>query len=141
MTQSFSTFIRISGPIPEVEKSALINDYEIILAYCEEFKQSKVQATGLAWSKYIFGGRGLRVGATRGNGCFFYCNLSLKHYFQHDHFLNKYEQYFQHEYEHFFFFKTGNLFNLNWIQDHCLVSFYILEKNKLHRIKQSITYL
>ena len=42
MTQSFSTFIRISGPIPEVEKSALINDYEIILAYCEEFKQSKV---------------------------------------------------------------------------------------------------
>ena len=42
MTQSFSTFIRISRPIPEVEKSALINDYEIILVYCEEFKQSKV---------------------------------------------------------------------------------------------------
>ena len=39
--QSSSTFIRISGPIPEVKKSALINDYENI-AYSEESVQSEV---------------------------------------------------------------------------------------------------
>ena len=31
--QSSSTFIRLLGPIPEVNKSALINDYENIIAY------------------------------------------------------------------------------------------------------------
>ena len=139
MIKYFSTFIRISEPIAEVEKSALINDYEIILVYCEESKQKKVQANKFGLVQIHFG---------RSEGwchlrkwLLFYCNLSLKHYFQHDHFLNKYEKYFQHEYEHFFFFKTGNLFNLNWIQDHYLGSFSILENNKLHRIKQSIKYI
>ena len=42
MIKYFSTFIRISEPIAEVEKSALINDYEIVLVYCEESKQKKV---------------------------------------------------------------------------------------------------
>ena len=40
--QSLSTFIRISGLIPEVKKYALINDYENIIAYSEESEQSKV---------------------------------------------------------------------------------------------------
>ena len=39
--QSLSTFIRISGPIPGVNKSALINDYENI-ACSEESEQSEV---------------------------------------------------------------------------------------------------
>ena len=39
--QSLSTFIRISGPIPGVKKSALINDYENI-AYSGESEQSEV---------------------------------------------------------------------------------------------------
>ena len=40
--QSLSTFIRLSGPIPEVKNSALINDYENIIAYWEESKESEV---------------------------------------------------------------------------------------------------
>ena len=40
--QSSSTFIRISVPIPGVKKSALINDYENIIAYSEESVQSEV---------------------------------------------------------------------------------------------------
>ena len=39
--QSLSTFIRISGPIPGVKKSALINYYESI-ACSEESEQSQV---------------------------------------------------------------------------------------------------
>ena len=34
--QSSSTFIRISGPILEVEKFALIRDYQNIIAFSEE---------------------------------------------------------------------------------------------------------
>ena len=34
--QSLSTFIRISGPISEVKKSALINGWENVIAYWEE---------------------------------------------------------------------------------------------------------
>ena len=40
--QISSTFITISGSIPEVKMSALINDYEHIIAYWEESEQSKV---------------------------------------------------------------------------------------------------
>ena len=40
--QSSSTFIRISGPIPEVKKSTLINDYENIITYSDESEQSEV---------------------------------------------------------------------------------------------------
>ena len=32
----------ISGPIPKVKKYALINDYENVIAYSEDYKQSKV---------------------------------------------------------------------------------------------------
>ena len=38
--QSSSTFMRISGPIMEVKKSAVINDWENI-SYWEEREQSK----------------------------------------------------------------------------------------------------
>ena len=40
--QSSSTFIRISGPIPEVKKSTLIHDYENIIVYWEKSEQSEV---------------------------------------------------------------------------------------------------
>ena len=39
--QSSSTF-RISGPIPKVKKSALINDYENIIDYSKESEQREV---------------------------------------------------------------------------------------------------
>ena len=42
MMQSSGTFIRISGLIPEVKKSALINDYKNIIAYSEESKQREM---------------------------------------------------------------------------------------------------
>ena len=37
--ESSSAFIRISGLIREVKKSALINDYENIIAYSDESEQ------------------------------------------------------------------------------------------------------
>ena len=41
--QLSSTFIWIyQGPIPEVKKYALIDDYENIISYSEESEQSKV---------------------------------------------------------------------------------------------------
>ena len=40
--QSLSTSTRISGPIPGVKKSTVINDYENI-AYSDESEQGKVQ--------------------------------------------------------------------------------------------------
>ena len=39
--QSSTTILRISWPIPELE-SALINDWENVIAYCEESQQSEV---------------------------------------------------------------------------------------------------
>ena len=42
MISFLSTFIRISGPIQEAKKSALINDYENIIAYREKSEQSEV---------------------------------------------------------------------------------------------------
>ena len=99
---------------------------EIFLHIVKNPSKARCGRTSLIWSKYILGG--LWVGYTQGNGCFFYCHLSLKHYFQH-------------EYEHFFIFKPSNLFNLNWIQGHYLGSFSILENHELHRIKQSIKYV
>ena len=40
--QSLSIFIRISGSVKEVKKSELINDWENITVYWEEWNQSKV---------------------------------------------------------------------------------------------------
>ena len=40
--QSSSTFIRMSGLIPEVKMSALINDYENIIVYSEESEQREM---------------------------------------------------------------------------------------------------
>ena len=34
--ETLSTFIRLSGPIPEVKHSALINNFENIIAYREK---------------------------------------------------------------------------------------------------------
>ena len=39
--QSSSTFINMPGLIPEVKKSALISDYENIIACLEEYKQGE----------------------------------------------------------------------------------------------------
>ena len=41
---SSRTFIRTSGLITKLKKSALINDYENIIAYSEEFNQREVYA-------------------------------------------------------------------------------------------------
>ena len=59
--QSSRTFIKISGPIPEVRKTALINDWLNTMAYWEESEQGKVlvnkfglfpaQLMGLGWDR------------------------------------------------------------------------------------------
>ena len=56
--QSSSTFIRISGPIAEVKKSALINNYENIIAYSEESEQSEVYANKCGLFGIHLGGLG-----------------------------------------------------------------------------------
>ena len=59
--QSSRTFIKISEPIPEVRKTALINDWLNTMAYWEESEQGKVlvnkfglfsaQLMGLGWDR------------------------------------------------------------------------------------------
>ena len=59
--QSSRTFIKISEPIPEVRKTALINDWLNTMAYWEESEQGKVlvnkfglfsaQLMGLGWER------------------------------------------------------------------------------------------
>ena len=59
--QSSRTFIKISEPIPEVRKTALINDWLNTMAYWEEPEQGKVlvnkfglfsaQLMGLGWDR------------------------------------------------------------------------------------------
>ena len=52
--QSSSTFIRISGPIPEIKKSASTNDCENI-TYWKESEQSEVLANKFGLSQIQFG--------------------------------------------------------------------------------------
>ena len=59
--QSSRTFIKISEPIPEVRKTALINDWLNTMVYWEESEQGKVlvnkfglfpaQLMGLGWDR------------------------------------------------------------------------------------------
>ena len=104
--QSSSTFIRISGPILKVKKSALIN--ENIIAYSEESEQSEVQANKCGLSQVHL--EGLRVSAFSGKFDYFYSHLSLKKVFSA---LKLIQNYFINV-NIFFFLKTGNLI-LNWI--------------------------
>ena len=46
--QSSSTFIRISGPVPEVKSSTLINDYEKYHCMCRRV-QAKQRVGEKAW--------------------------------------------------------------------------------------------
>ena len=66
--QYSSSFIRLSGPIPEVKKSELINDYEKD-AYWENLSKAKHRETNVVCSKYI---GALRVGATSEQFCCLY---------------------------------------------------------------------
>ena len=68
--QSSSTFIRISGPVLEVKKSSLINDYENIIGYSEESKQNEVlmNKCGLFPIHLV----GLRISVTSGKFGYFY---------------------------------------------------------------------
>ena len=72
--QSSSLFIRLSGPLPEVKNSALIN--EKIIAYWEESEQSKLQANKCGLFQMHL--RNLRVGANSEKFCYFYSHLSLE---------------------------------------------------------------
>ena len=61
--QSSRTLIKISEPIPEVRKTALINDWLNTMAYWEESEQGKVlvnkfglfsaQLMGLGWDRLL----------------------------------------------------------------------------------------
>ena len=74
--QSWSTFIRMSGPIPEVKNPTLINDYENIIAYSKESEQSEVLGKQVWFVPNTFGG--LRVSLTSGKCGHFYFHLSLE---------------------------------------------------------------
>ena len=55
--QSSSTFIKVSGPIPEVKKkSGLINGWENIFAYWKEFVQNEALANKLGLFQIQLGG-------------------------------------------------------------------------------------
>ena len=73
---SLSPFIEMSGPFAEVRKSALINDYENIIAYSEESEQSKLQANKCSLCQIHLGY--LRVNATSRKLGSFYSHLSLE---------------------------------------------------------------
>ena len=68
--------IRISEPITEVKKSALINDCENIIAYSEEFQQSEVYANKCDLFQIHLGG--LRINATSGKFDYFHYHLNLE---------------------------------------------------------------
>ena len=51
--QFLNTFIRISGPILEVKKLPLINDYENIIAYGKSKSKGRCRRTSEVCSKYI----------------------------------------------------------------------------------------
>ena len=52
--KSSNTFIRVSWSISEVKKSALINDYENVVAYSEQSKQSEKQANKCGLFQILF---------------------------------------------------------------------------------------
>ena len=74
--QSSSTFIRISGLIPEVKKSALINYYENIIAYSEESEQTEMQANKCGLFQIHL--EGLRGSVTSEKFDYFYPHLGLE---------------------------------------------------------------
>ena len=76
--QFLNTFIRISGPILEVKKLPLINDYENIIAYGKSKSKGRCRRTSEVCSKYINTFGGLKVGGTPGKFGYFYSRLSLK---------------------------------------------------------------
>ena len=99
----------MSGPIPEVKKYALINDYENIIAYSEESEQSEVWANKCGFFKIHLGG--LKVSASSGKFGYFYSHLILDTVFP----AFRMTQYcYVSEYKHILFLKTGNLI-LNWV--------------------------
>ena len=67
--------IRISGPIAEVKKSALISDCENIIAYIEESQQSEVYGNKCGLFLIHLGVLG--ISATSGKFNYFYSHLSL----------------------------------------------------------------
>ena len=56
--QFSSTFIKLSGSVPEVKKSGLINDWENNFTYCKEFEQSEVLENKLSLFQIQLGGLG-----------------------------------------------------------------------------------
>ena len=63
-------------PIAEVKRSPLINDYENIIAYSEESKQSEVYANKCGLFQIHLGV--LEISATSGKFDYFYSHLSLE---------------------------------------------------------------
>ena len=105
--QSSSTFIRISEHTPQIKNYELINDWENIIGYWEELKQSEVKASKCCLFQIYF--KDLNIGATLGKFCCFYSHLGMGTVFPalkltHNCYINK----------HFFFLKNGDLI-LNWV--------------------------
>ena len=107
--QSLSTFIRISGFIPEFKKSSLINDNGNIIVYSEESKQSDMQANKYGFFQIYFGD--LRVNVPLGKFGHFYYNLSLETGFLA---LKLAQNCYIGKYKYMLFLKTDILI-LNWV--------------------------
>ena len=75
-TQSSSTFIKISGPIPEIKKSGLINAWENIFACYKEYEQNEAMANKLGNSA---GSRKLCIFASfkMTHNCYISMNISF----------------------------------------------------------------
>lgn len=75
--QYSSTFVKISGVIPDIKKPALTNNWENVIAYCEESKQSKALANNFGLLQIQVGG----LGSSATNFSIFTLNLVWKYLF------------------------------------------------------------
>ena len=75
-TQSSNTFIKTSGPIPEIKKSGLINAWENIFACYKEYEQNEAMANKLGNSA---GSRKLCIFASfkMTHNCYINMNISF----------------------------------------------------------------
>ena len=109
--QSLSTFIWISGPIPEAKRYALINDYENIIVYSGELNKCRRRRTSAVSSKYFW--EVWRSASPQENLAIFTLifTLILETVFAA---LKLTQNCYISKYKHTLFLKTGNLI-LNWV--------------------------
>ena len=106
-----STFIRVSRPVPELKKSALINRYENLVACSEQSEQTKCRQTSVVCSKFIWG---YKCWCHPRKTWLFLLLFKLGNSIPSTQINTK----FLYKYKHIFLLKTGNLI-LNWVPLSC----------------------